>query len=734
MHKANPVKRRAIPEILLFLVILVSGALFVRFTWINFKDDKSDQVLHIARSVVAALPKGDLEALDAKPGDIDKPQYQHLKNILKAIIRVNTKARFAYIYTEQNGKLYFFVDSEPADSKDCSPPGQEYSEADNVYRQPFKTGKDIVTNPVTDRWGTWITVLIPVKDEVTGKTTAVFAMDFDAKAWDKSLLFEVIQSSALMWLLLLTILFLLRIKVKNQSLKKEITERKRAEEAIILAENTYRNIFLNSQIGLFKSDMHTGLILDANDALARLIGYRDSASLLAEPINIAEHYTNPADRDKILALLQAHGEFQNFEAQFRRNDGSIIWMRYSARLVREKGWIEGVSEDITQSKQAEDLLREALVKAEAGNRLKSAFIYNISHEVRTPLNGILGFSQLITQPDISDQEKEQFYLLIKASSNRLINTITNYMDISLIGSENIEVNRKPFDLHDMLHKLFEQFQPVCAAKHLNLHLKISEKINRITLHSDAELLQKSISHLLDNAVKFTLQGEITFGYEIKPGLLEFFVKDTGIGISQESQTRVFDNFVQEELSITRRHEGSGLGLSIVQGLARLLGGEIRVESEKGKGSTFFLQMPYDNGWKETAIPELAEEKVAVLNSQVVLIAEDDESNRFYLEKILKTGSVRVFLAKDGKEAVEQCRTHPEISLVFMDLKMPVMDGYEATRAIRSFRKDLPIIALTAFAMSGDKKRALEAGCDDYLSKPVSREVLLDKLKKSGVKI
>ncbi|TSA25291.1 MAG: response regulator, partial [Bacteroidetes bacterium] len=389
-------------------------------------------------------------------------------------------------------------------------------------------------------------------------------------------------------------------------------------------------------------------------------------------------------------------------------------------------------EEITERKLAEVELLRTLERADAGNRLKTAFMNNITHGIRTPLNGILDFSSLITQPDITDEEKVEFCAHIKKSSNRLLGTISNYMDISLIASGTMEVNRKSMDLHPMLHHLRDQFQPLCAGKSLELHLKIPGKTEPITLLSDEELLLKVLSHLLDNAFKFTAKGEITFGYVNKPWVLEFFVKDTGSGIRKEAQTRIFESFAQEELLNTRGHEGSGLGLSIAQKLIQLLGGKMRVESEKGIGSTFFFTLPWEE--TETGIITKTEGKQKALSveNQVILIAEDEESNLLFLQTILRKTAITVLLAGNGKEAVDVCREHPEVSLVLMDLRMPVMDGLEATREIKTFRKNLPIIAITAYAMSGDEKKALDAGCDDYLSKPVSREELMEKIKQFGV--
>ncbi len=443
------------------------------------------------------------------------------------------------------------------------------------------------------------------------------------------------------------------------------------------------------------------------------------------------------------------------EAELTAQVSTMIRLKQSENQVhQEKEQLEEqirlrtqeLENELEERKHLEEALKVALGKAESGNRLKTAFMNNISHEVRTPLNGILGFSDLITHPDITLEEKIQYYSHIKTSSNRLLDTITSYMDISMIASGNMEVIRKSTDLNRLLHELYEKFQPLAAIKNLELHLEIPAKSNDIIFYTDAELFQKILTHLLDNAAKFTHQGKIIFGYEIRStGMtgppteksgnhaeLEFYVKDTGIGISRESLSIIFESFKQEELSPTKGYEGSGLGLSIVQGLVRLLGGKIRVESAKGKGSSFFFTIPFEGANEQVVIAEPNFIKATKQSNPVVLVAEDDMSNVQFIEAVLRKTAVTLLVANNGQEAVEQCHAHPEISLVLMDIKMPVMDGLEATREIKSFRKDLPIIAITAFAMNGDETRASEAGCDDYLAKPVSMELLFEKLKQYGI--
>lgn len=314
----------------------------------------------------------------------------------------------------------------------------------------------------------------------------------------------------------------------------------------------------------------------------------------------------------------------------------------------------------------------------------------------------------------------------------MLKTITNYMDISMITSENIEINHNPIDLPLFLNTIYQEYKPQCASTNLTLQLELLKGCEGVIFDSDSELLRKVISHLLDNAMKFTSEGSVSFGCIVKPEILEFFVRDTGTGISTEAQERIFDTFVQEEISLTRGYDGSGLGLSIARGLIRLLGGDITVVSEKGKGAFFSFTLPFEQNAARIPDTMVVEPNVIPVQTPVILIAEDDEANLMYLKAVLRKTKITVIPAFNGKTAIEQCRDHPEISLVLMDLKMPVIDGFEATREIKLFRKELPVIAVTAFAMSGDKKQALEAGCDDYIAKPITRELLLEKLKRYGV--
>ncbi|MEI6048671.1 MAG: response regulator [Bacteroidota bacterium] len=431
--------------------------------------------------------------------------------------------------------------------------------------------------------------------------------------------------------------------------------------------------------------------------------------------------------DTIASGKKWHGEFHN-----KKKNGELFWESFAISPVFDsEGKITNyvaIKEDITKQIEMISELKAAKEKAEADDRLKTAFIHNISHEIRTPLNGILGFAKFVIQPDISEDEKNIFLEILNTSSERLINTITNYMDISLIVTGNIVVKFRPVDLPLLLNDIYQKFYPKSKAKNLEFIKEIPSDINKYSLQCDASLLGKAISHLVDNAIKFTNFGSVIMGFHIVNNEYEIFVKDTGEGIATEAQSRVFEVFMQEEVSETREFEGSGLGLSIAKGMIEILGGRIRIESTKDKGSTVIFALPAEPGIINKIESSIhLNPKSEWKKSPVVLVAEDNNFNTSFYKAILKKASFNFLQAVNGLEAVEMCLNHPEISIVLMDIKMPVMNGLEAIRKIREFRQNLPIIIITALTTTADMEKAFEAGCDEYITKPVDFNHLLSSI-------
>ena len=374
----------------------------------------------------------------------------------------------------------------------------------------------------------------------------------------------------------------------------------------------------------------------------------------------------------------------------------------------------------------------ALERAEASDKLKTSFIQNVSHEIRTPLNGIIGFGGLLADSSYTEEERRDFIMMLQTSSDRLINTVTDYVDISLIVSNLVKPNIKQFDGLLLMDELYDRYLVRCEQKEVALKLQYPPDIERLMINNDQELFLKVFNHLLDNALKFIKKGEINIGVTLTPGFAEFFVTDTGIGIDPAAHSLVFEVFTQENSSTNRGHEGSGLGLSISKGFIKAMGGTIRLQSEKGIGTKVYFSLPleYESQHDKNNNGDAA--KNIESSKPVVLIAEDDPSNRVFFELILKKYCSKLFLAENGKEAVELCRIHPEISLVLMDLKMPVMNGQAATKLIRSFNSEVPIIAITAYTMDNESLSIENDGFNGFLSKPCGKTDFLRKLKNYGI--
>ncbi len=371
-------------------------------------------------------------------------------------------------------------------------------------------------------------------------------------------------------------------------------------------------------------------------------------------------------------------------------------------------------------------LELALEKANENDRLKTSFLANMSHEIRTPMNAILGFSDLLKSADLTQHKKDSYFDIINSNGKRLMNIINEIVDISKIDSKELKLLPAVFNLNKLLFQLHQQFSisPINNQTTLVVHTDLPDEASYI--NCDENRLGQVLSNLIENALKFTPNGRIEFGYTLKANQLHFYVKDNGIGIPKKDQTLIFDRFHQSENNNTLKiKEGSGLGLAICKGIVELMGGKIWVESEENKGSTFHFIKPYCTSDSPVFSKYTTTEILPTTKeSFTILIAEDEESNQLLLEAILEPYNYILIFVENGKLAVNELQNNNSIDLVFMDLNMPVMNGIEATKAIREFNTEIPIIALTAYAMAEDKQKTLDAGCTDYVSKPVKKETLL----------
>ena len=382
-------------------------------------------------------------------------------------------------------------------------------------------------------------------------------------------------------------------------------------------------------------------------------------------------------------------------------------------LVGRVPLIIGISWDITNVQNIEQELIQARIKAEQSDRLKSAFLANMSHEIRTPLNAIVGFSRLMTTTD--NREDEKLYSeIINQNSDVLLQLINDILDLSKIEAGTFEYIKQPMDLGEMCRNVYEIHK---GRVQEGVTLTLDNENDSLMINEDKNRILQLITNLITNAIKFTYEGEIHFGFKLKKDYIDFYVKDTGIGISEEKLSHIFGRFVKLNSFV----QGTGLGLAICQMIVEKMGGAITVESELHEGSTFRFTIPYDMYNKQEKFKKNAEReqhlKVAIKSLQLrtLLVAEDVDSNFLLMNTVLGK-KYKLIRARDGREAVDMYKeNHPD--LIFMDIKMPYMDGLEATRLIRGYSKDIPIIALTAFAFESDRERAIEAGCNDYLVVP-----------------
>lgn len=423
------------------------------------------------------------------------------------------------------------------------------------------------------------------------------------------------------------------------------------------------------------------------------------------------------------------------EVQTKKKDGTSYWELVSITPIKnsenEITNFVAVKEDITLRKKMEHELIEARNKAERSDKLKDAFLQNLSHEIRTPLNAIVGFSGLLEETENLSNEKLNYYTsIINNSSKQLLSVVSDVLTISSIQTGQITIHSDVVDINNLFDELYDTYYPMVEEK--NIYFKCSKQMetDRINIRTDESKLTEILNNLLSNAIKFTNKGSIELGYRIVSNNIEFYVKDTGIGISKDDQISIFERFRQAEESIHTNYGGTGLGLSISKSFAEMLNGTISVDSEPNIGSTFCLSIPYDS---------IEEEKIkqkpliGLPPSLKILIAEDEIYNYLLLETILTRNGNTLYHASNGKEAVEIFRENLTIDVILMDIKMPIMDGITAFKEIRKVNTKVPVIAQTAYALDNDRTRLLELGFFDYIVKPVKADELIEKISNAIIK-
>ncbi len=502
----------------------------------------------------------------------------------------------------------------------------------------------------------------------------------------------------------------------------DITARKQEEQLMRLLGKAMER----SSVGVMITDPEGGIEY-VNPKFTRITGYRlDEIKGKNQWFLYSGKHSGETYHEMWETVLS--GKEWNGEYPVKRKNGESYWANVNITpVVNEKRQITHVvamSEEITEKHNSLEALLASKEKAESTDKLKSAFISNISSEVRTPLNGILGFAEILVNEDFSKENKLNFIDIIKKSSTRLLNTVTSYNDISMIVSGNTKAFKKKFHLNSILNELKDEYSETCSSRGITLTVRHTDGPEDIQMYTDPDILGKILHYLLDNAVKYTLQGSIDFGFRKRNDIPGFYVTDTGIGIEKEKIKSIFDYTQQLDSLAAGGYAISGLGLPIARGMAQILGGEMFVESQKDKGSTFYFTLPADVVVTTVTKEEVKTKQQPLPATPIILVAEDDDYNYKFIETVLNRVNFKVVRAINGAEAVNFCYNNPEVNLVLMDLKMPVLGGIEATRKIKDFLPRLPVIALTAYVSSENEQEAFLSGCDEYIKKPVDRVHLL----------
>jgi len=787
MKKQHVRKTGFVRNLIIILAISISAILYVRYIWVKTENEQTENILQIAKSVEASLPVENLKSLKAKAEDIENPDYRKIKEKLINIIGVNPQAKFAYIYVEKNDTIYFVADSEPETSEDYSPPGQEYTEAKAIDKQPFRDGKEIVTPPMDDRWGRWTSTLIPIKDKETGQTIAVFGMDFNAKAWNQHLMFKVIQSS-LVIVLLLAILFI--FYMQNKLLNYDIKVRKKAEEdlirqtrmqqIVIEMASRYINISI-VQVGqaVNESLKTIGEFISADRSYIYLYDFANETisceyewhktgdspefeKLQNIPFNMVPDMVNSHREGKILtidnivSLLPEGWLRERLQAEDARNFHTVPMMsgkdcigfvgflffkathQYSAEenlllqlfahmLVNVKNRTKVEMKLLETNKYLESTTEKAnklAAEAEIANKSKSAFLANMSHEIRTPLNAIIGFSQLMNRDKFLTESQRDYNVSIIKAGEHLLNLINDILELSKVEAGRVVVNPTNVDLHALFLDLQMLFKERAQAKHLQFICEIADDLPHYVFVDEGKLRQIFVN-LIGNAIKFTEEGGIAVRTKTdiidgEMSKLTVEIQDSGPGIPENELDKLFKHFEQTSSGINKG-SGTGLGLALSRELAIILGGNITVTSEIGKGSIFTFQVDIKQGNPEAIEKSTSKRVIGIENGKEsfrILVVDDKDENLKVAIDLLELVGFETNEAVNGVEAIEKFEQwNPH--LILMDMRMPVMDGYEATRKIKSTDrgKQTPVVALTASAFEDERKKIESLGMQGYIRKP-----------------
>jgi PAS domain S-box-containing protein len=502
-------------------------------------------------------------------------------------------------------------------------------------------------------------------------------------------------------------------------------EKNNTQAALLESAERHRSLFEDNIAVMLLLDEHTGEILDANQAASNFYGYtRDEL----KKMQITHLDTLPADK-ALEELEKARVQKKKrFQFQHKLKDGNIRDVEiYSSRIKAfGKDIMHSIVHDITDKIKMEQELIASKEKAEENDRLKTAFLHNISHEIRTPLNAIVGFSSFLNQANLTMEKRKEFTDIISLSSEQLLSIITDIIIVATLEAGQERIHKKEIDINQTIAAVYEQFCIKSLYPNITIQYHSDIPDHAAQIVTDGVKLIQILTNLVGNALKYTREGRVEFSCAIKTKELYFRIEDTGIGIPKHLHQKIFDRFWQVDSTVTREFGGTGLGLSISKAYVELMGGRIWLDSEPGIGSVFHFTVPYEPVKKSRQSGSEETDKTFLESSskKVILIAEDEINNFLLVREYLSKSVFTVIRVENGLDAVNIIKNRKDIDIILMDIKMPVMDGIEATRQIKIMKPEIPVIAVTAYAYDTDKIRLLESGFDEYLPKPLKRDSLL----------
>jgi len=509
---------------------------------------------------------------------------------------------------------------------------------------------------------------------------------------------------------------------------------KRANEKLVESERRFSELLTNVHLLSIIVD-NDGNIVFCNEFFLKLTGYRYYEIAGKSWIDT---FVLKENRAEIRKSIENHDVSNHYEGEILNKNGNTISVFWSNVLLKdETGTVTGIAsigQDITDKKLSEEKLLEAKRRAEESDRLKSVFLSNMSHEIRTPLNTVVGFSELLSEKNLNDKKRKEYFDIVKSSGNKLIEIINDILDISKLETKQFKINKSVCYLNEIMYNTFESFKNSAELKNkpnLTLQMDFPDFLQDFEFESDTNRIQQVLDNLITNAIKYTEKGTIEFGVtsNLINGIqsLEFYVSDTGIGIDEKMYELIFERFRQVEENAYHQY-GAGIGLSICKGIVDLLEGKIWVDSKIGEGSKFYFTVPYHTDFEKKKKNIKTENISLNIMNKRVIIAEDDKNSFFYLNALLKGHNLEISHAENGEVLLKMLEQETP-DLILLDMNMPVKSGYDCLAEIKKRGIKTKIIAQTAYAGYDDRERCIEFGCSDYIAKPIKRGELYSVINK-----